>query len=249
MTYANTQRARCVGGISDAGYRSVKIGSLGQNRISANTSTLRGSLFEFAVAQIAKSTFLGYPQEMNRVVKDSIGAEAEIDVLAHRPNHEVAFIECKGIHPISTLNDDEVEKWLNKRIPVIKGFVKTHTEWAHITQIFELWTSGKFSENALAMIKAAQRKSPKLNVHLRDADYVLAQAVASNDVGLLRTYKQHFVTHPMQEFEEAQKREQRKAEKAKARLKAVAVEAPPPPPATSSAADPHADVMNAQTVV
>lgn len=219
------------------------------SRIEGAASTLRGSLFEFAVAQIAKSTFHGYPQEMNRIVKDSIGAEAEIDVLAHRPNHEVVFIECKGIHPISTLGDDEVAKWLNKRIPVIKGFVKTQPDWAHITQKFELWTSGKFSENALSMIKAAQQKSPKLDVHLRDADYVLAQAVASEDAGLSRTYRQHFVTHPMQEFEEAQKREQRKAEKAKARLKALTVKAPPPPPATPSAVDQPADAMKAQTIL
>ncbi|WP_271410365.1 hypothetical protein [Pseudomonas sp. Q1-7] len=198
------------------------------SRIEGAASTLRGSLFEFAVAQIAKSTFLGYFQEMNRIVKDSIGAEAEIDVLAQRPNHEVVFIECKGIHPISTLSDNEVEKWLNKRIPVIRGFVKTHPEWAGIPQKYELWTSGKFSENAIAMVRAAQAKSPKLNIHLRDADYVLAQAVASNDVGLLKAYRQHFVTHPMQEFEEALKRDQRKADKAKARLKEVSVEAPPP---------------------
>lgn len=42
-----------------------------------------------------------------------------------------------------------------------------------------------------------------------------AQALASNDPGLLKIYRQHFVTHPMQEFAEPHKREQRKADKAK----------------------------------
>ena len=190
------------------------------SRIEGAASTLRGSLFEFAVAQIARSTFLGYPQEMNRIVKDSIGAEAEIDVLVHRPNHEVVFIECKGIHPISTLDDAEVEKWLLKRSPVIRGFVKTHSEWSGICQRFELWTSGKLSENATAMVNAARAKNPKLDIQLRDSEYVLAQAMSSNDQGLIKAYRQHFVTHPMQEFEEARQREQRKAEKAKARLNA-----------------------------
>jgi hypothetical protein len=180
---------------------------------------------------------------MNRIVKDSIGAEAEIDVLAQRTNHEVVFIECKGIHPISTLSDDEVVKWLDKRIPVIRGFVKTHSEWASIRHRFELWTSGKLSENAIAMVKAAQAKSPKLDIQIREAEYVLAQASASNDAGLLKTYRQHFVTHPMQEFEEAQKREQRKADKAKARLKAPSIKAPPPS-ATPPASVVHAGFMN-----
>ena len=206
------------------------------SRIEGAASTLRGSLFEFAVAQIARSTFLGYSQEMNRIVKDSIGAEAEIDVLAQRPNHEVVFIECKGIHPISTLEDDEVEKWLSKRIPVIRGFVKPHSDWASTGNRFELWTSGKLSEAAIALVNAAQAKNPKLDIQIRDADYVLAQAAASKDVGLLKTYKQHFVTHPMREFEEAQKREQRKTEKATARLIRPSVKAPPPPshPPTAS---------------
>jgi hypothetical protein len=213
------------------------------SRIEGAASTLRGSLFEFAVAQIARSTFLGYSQEMNRIVKDSIGAEAEIDVLAQRPNHEVVFIECKGIHPISALGDDEVEKWLSKRIPVIRGFVKTHSEWASTAHRFELWTSGKLSEAAIALVNAAQAKNPKLDIQIRDADYVLAQAVASKDVGLLKAYKQHFVTHPMREFEEAQKREQRKAEKATARLNRPSVKAPPPPSLTPPASGTYQGFM------
>lgn len=186
-------------------------------RIEGAASTLRGSLFEFAVAQIANFTFPGYQLGMNRIVRDAIGAEAEIDVLAHRANHEVVFIECKGVAPFNTLDDGEVEKWLNKRIPVIRGFVKTHSEWAGLSQRFELWTSGKLSENAVAMVKEVLARSPKLNIQLRDAEYVHSQAVASKDAGLQKSYRQHFVTHPIQEHEAAMKREQRKAEKAAAR--------------------------------
>lgn len=213
------------------------------SRIEGAASTLRGSLFEFAVAQIARSTFPGYSQEMNRIVKDSIGAEAEIDVLAQRTNHEVVFIECKGIHPISTLEDDEVEKWLSKRIPVIKGFVKMHSEWASTAHRFELWTSGKLSEATIALVNASQAKNPKLDIQIRDANYVLAQAVASKDAGLLRAYKQHFVTHPMREFEEAQKREQRKAERATGRLNRPSVKAPPSPHSTPPASGTYQGFM------
>ena len=203
------------------------------SRIEGAASTLRGSLFEFAVAQIVRSTFLGYQQEMNRIVRDSIGSKAEIDILAQRPNHEVVFIECKGIHPISTLGDEEVERWITKRIPVIRGFLKTHSEWTHLTQRFELWSSGKFSENAIAMVTAAQAKNPKFKIHLRDADYVLAQAMASKEAGLLKTYQQHFVTHPMQEFERAKTREKRKADRT-ARLNQSPIEALSPPVSLSA---------------
>ena len=218
------------------------------SRIEGAASTLRGSLFEFAVAQISRSTFPGYAQEMNRIVKDSIGAEAEVDVLVQRPHHEVVFIECKGIHPISTLSDAEVEKWLDKRIPVIRGFVKAHSEWASIAQRFELWTSGKFSETAIEMVNAAQAKSPNLSIQLRDADYVLAQALASKEAGLLKTYRQHFVTHPMQEIEESQKREKRKADKALARLKVPSVAAPSLLATTTSTPIAHAGSVSAPII-
>lgn len=202
------------------------------SRIEGAASTLRGSLFEFAVAQIAKFTLPGYEQEMNRIVKNLLGDKAEIDVLAVRRNHEVVFIECKGIHPITTLDDDEISKWLDKRIPVLRAFAKTHSEWAGLNQRFELWTSGRVSESTLSLVSAKQAESHKFQIQLRDAEYVLAQAVASKDAGLLRTYEQHFVKHPMQEFEEAQKRAKRKADRAANRKKGeeVAPTKTTPPP-------------------
>lgn len=182
---------------------------------------MRGSLFEFAVAQIARSTFAGYDQEMNRIVKDVMGKQAEIDVLAVRKNHEVIFIECKGIHPASTVDDKEVIKWLDKRIPVLRGAAKIHSDWATLPQRYELWTSGKFSEEALALVSARQAESSKLVIQLRDAEYVLAEAKASKEAGLLKTYEQHFVKHPMQEFEAEKRRQQRREDRAAKRRSAI----------------------------
>jgi hypothetical protein len=187
------------------------------SRIEGASYSLRGSLFEFAVAQIARSTFAGYDQEMNRIVKDPIGKQAEIDVLAVRKNHEVIFIECKGIHPASTLDDAEVTKWLDQRIPVIRGVAKNHPDWAALNQRYELWTSGRFSETALALVDARQKESTKFLIQLRDADYVLGEAKASKEAGLLKTYEQHFVKHPMQELETEKRRQKRKADRASKR--------------------------------
>ncbi|WP_339547221.1 hypothetical protein [Pseudomonas sp. RA_35y_Pfl2_P32] len=198
------------------------------SRIEGASYSLRGSLFEFAVAQIARSTFAGYDQEMNRIVKDVMGKQAEIDVLAVRKNHEVIFIECKGIHPASTLDDKEVIKWLDKRIPVLRGAAKIHSDWATLTQRYELWTSGRFSEEAIALVSARQEESSKLVIQIRDAEYVLAEAKASKEAGLLKTYEQHFVRHPMQEFEAEKRRQQRREDRAaKRRLATPATPLPP----------------------
>lgn len=114
-------------------------------------------------------------------------------------------------------------------LPRDQGVCKNALRMGHIRQRFELWTSGKLSDNSIALVNAAQAKHPKLDIQLQDADYVLGQAISSNDQALPKTYRQRFVTHPMQEFEEARKREQRKAYKPKARLKAPSLEAPAPP--------------------
>jgi hypothetical protein len=196
------------------------------SRIEGAASTLRGSLFELAVAQIAQWTFPGYLMEMNKIVRDSIGASAEIDIFFYKRNHELVFIECKGIHPMSTVDDAEVKKWLDVRISVIRAFVKSHSEWSKLTQRYEMWTSGRFSELAIAMVCEKQAQSPKLTIEIRDADYVLSQAKASNDQGLIRTYTQHFVNHPMQEFTQKKEREERRARKTAAREP----KPPTPPP-------------------
>ncbi|WP_342623667.1 hypothetical protein [Pseudomonas alkylphenolica] len=206
------------------------------SRIEGASYSLRGSLFEFAVAQIARSTFAGYDQEMNRIVKDVMGKQAEIDVLAVRKNHEVIFIECKGIHPASTLDDKEVIKWLDKRIPVLRGAAKIHSDWSTLTQRYELWTSGRFSEEAIALVNARQEESSKLVIQLRDAEYVLAEAKASKEAGLLKTYEQHFVKHPMQKFEAENRRKQRREDRdAKRRLATPGT--PPPLPALPTKAE------------
>jgi len=197
------------------------------SRIEGASYSLRGSLFEFAVAQISRSTFAGYDQEMNRIVKDPMGKQAEIDVLAVRKNHEVIFIECKGIHPASTLDDAEVIKWLDKRIPILRGAAKNHSDWTALTQRYELWTSGRFSETAIALVSARQEESSKLVIQLRDAEYVLAEAKASKEAGLLKTYEQHFVKHPMQEFEAEKRRQKRREDRAVKRRTAAPI-APPP---------------------
>ncbi|EPJ5553698.1 TPA: hypothetical protein ACSQMU_005264 [Pseudomonas aeruginosa] len=184
------------------------------SRIEGAASTLRGSLFEFAVAQIAKWTFPGYEAELNRIVRDAIGASAEIDLLVTRRNSEVISIECKGMHPLAFVDDEEVRKWLDQRIPVIRGYLKTNSELSKLPQRYEMWTSGKYSEAAIAMVQQRQAQSQKYQIFLRDSEYVLAQAKETNEQGLIKTYTQHFITHPMKEFEEMKKREERNAKKA-----------------------------------
>lgn len=200
----------------------------GLSRIEGAASTLRGSLFEFAVAQIAKTTFRGCDPEVNRIVKDGLGRDAEIDVLAVIRNQEVVFIECKGVHPLGTVDDDEVIKWLDVRIPVIRGAAKLHSEWRDLPQRYEIWSSGGYTERALSLIAARQQQTRKYRIEARDAAYVHAEVRASKDDGLIRTYEEHFINHPMRELDRSQERAKRKEIRDRKRTPPPALLAPPP---------------------
>ncbi|WAF98057.1 hypothetical protein NRZ31_16825 [Aeromonas dhakensis] len=176
------------------------------SRVEGAASTLRGCLFEFMVAQIANNYYPGYEQEMNRIVSDSLGRKAEIDVLAVSKKHEIVFIECKGMSPLTNVDDSEVEKWINERIPVINSFIKTHSEWSRLPYRFELWTSGKITEQAKALIDNKNTETSKYTINFLDGDELLKLVHESNDSGLIKSYKQHFINHPLKEERKIQKR-------------------------------------------
>ena len=219
----------------------------GLSRIEGAASTLRGSLFEFAVAQIAKTTFPGSDPEVNRKEKDSLGRAAEIDVLVVKKNQEVVFIECKGVHPLGTVDNDEVIKWLDVRIPVLREVAKYHSEWRNLPQRFEIWSSGGFTEHALSLITERNQKTQKYTIEARSAEYVRSQVRASNDAGLIRTYEEHFINHPMRELEVAQERAARKVQRDKRRGDSQNNLNPPPPQMVQAAAIPSTPPLRSES--
>ncbi|ARC77960.1 hypothetical protein AXW93_03735 [Pseudomonas aeruginosa] len=196
------------------------------SRIEGAASTLRGTLFEFAVAQICNSAFPGGGVQLNRIIKLPSGEKAEVDIMVTLPNKEVIFIECKGTHPMSCVDDGEVEKWLDKRIPVLRKYAKNHPELSYLKQRFELWTSGKVSQETQARVALAKMQTNKYELEIRDGDYVSQQVSLSKEPGLQKSYSQHFVNHPMLEYEQEMRRLERKAKKDAEMADKAAVDVP-----------------------
>jgi len=129
------------------------------------------------------------------------------------------FIECKGVHPLGNVDDAEVSKWLDKRIPVLREVAKHHSEWEYLPQRFEIWSSGNFTPEALLLISNRNSETDKYEIVARNSDYVFEQVMASHDAGLIRTYEQHFINHPMREVEVSRDRAARKAERDRKRAR------------------------------
>jgi len=168
----------------------------GLGRIEGVATNLRGTLFEFIVAELARQ-ILGATVSLNKAFKDEHNNKAEVDVVAIKSNRSIHFIECKGYQPAGTLEDADIERWLKNRIPLIRKQAMTNSEWRNLEFHFELWTTGRFTEEAITSIEAAKKITKKYTIDYLDATRVAACAAQSRDPSLIATINQHFLMHPL----------------------------------------------------
>ncbi|WP_052382329.1 hypothetical protein [Paraburkholderia kururiensis] len=84
-------------------------------KIEGAANNLRGALFEYLVADIARKEG-SYQIRMNQHFRDETGAKAEVDVIADSSPRAVRFIECKGYQPYGTIPEAMITTWLEKRV-------------------------------------------------------------------------------------------------------------------------------------
>lgn len=183
------------------------------SKVEGAAATLRGCLFEFFVAEIAKSAIPGCETEMNRIVKAPSGSKAEIDIIALVKRKAIYFIECKGCNPMGYLDEVEVDRWLDIRIQTIRAYAKLHPEWNELEQHYELWSSAMLSESVIEKVRKAQSATKKYFINIKGPDEVHEAAKQTKDNSLLKTYSQHFINNPHREYEKEQKKILSKVEK------------------------------------
>jgi len=162
------------------------------SKIEGATNQLRGTLFEYIVADIAKRTFLG-DVTMNRVFKVP-GKEAEVDVLAIQPNHQVIAIECKGYSPRATIPDELFKRWLQHNVPTAYAYIRQHPEWRNLPVAFEFWTSAPISEESLSLFEKAKGKvrPSRYTIALRGPLDVWKSCLDTGEKSLIDAYDMHF---------------------------------------------------------
>ncbi|MCY1360584.1 hypothetical protein D9M69_472160 [compost metagenome] len=165
-------------------------------KIEGAEGTLRGCLFEYLCAELANESYRNPIITINKLVRGSDGARAEIDVFVEG-RAEVIFIECKGHLPTGQVDDAEVEKWLNKRLPVLRDFAKHDEDYRHVKQTFELWTNATISPVSKSLIEAENAKTTRYSIAYREGPELLNMVKASGNKSLVKTYQQHYSNHPL----------------------------------------------------
>lgn len=173
----------------------------GLGRFGAAAGTLRGALFEFLAAALLREE--GWHEiVINKVYREGGKDMAEVDVRA-RYGDEVLFLECKGITPGTVLDDAEVEKWLDKRVPAVASRARQNEEFDNCKLKFELWTTGELSANAHAMVAARQQavRPSKYAVEVRQGTDMKKMALRHKrrQPALLDALEQHFLVSPLSE--------------------------------------------------
>lgn len=166
---------------------------------------IRGYLFEFLVADILRLNSAGNPTiEISKKIKTLKGEDAEIDIWVESKGRTLRLVECKGMASSVYVDDNEIDKWLNIRIPRVQTYLKEKGELVSgVTPIYELWTCGKISDKSLDDIYQIQERVRKYEVRVVNAETLLDEAkitgnknltellykVYLNPLGLLKTVK------------------------------------------------------------
>ena len=161
--------------------------------------TLRGALFEYIVADVVRQLEPPADITMNRIYREGGKDVAEVDVLVIVKNRYIRFIECKGLLPGNQLSDEEVEKWLNKRIPVVRAQILKDNVLSKLEHRFELWVTGDLSAAAKAMIEDAQNRAGQkgCTIEVFYTTDIDRQVKTLKDAALRKVVDQHFLLAPM----------------------------------------------------
>lgn len=163
-------------------------------KIEGASTQLRGTLFEYLVADVTRKRISPNVQ-MNRVYKLPDGTKAEADVIVVEDHKSVTFIECKGYNPNAQVPDGQVQRWLQRNVPLFYREIRAHPDWKGLKVYFQLWTTGSLSDAALAMIEQAQKKikAARYTIELYVGPEILEKCKSTRDAGLVTAFRKHFM--------------------------------------------------------
>lgn len=159
---------------------------------------LRGSLFELVVGHVVQARF-GGSIDINHLIRfDTF--KAEIDVRRVVAG-EVWIYECKGYQPDHLVDAQEVEIWLKEKVPGIYSATKAENRFNSSEIHFEFWTSGGFTETAIAVLEASRDRTKRYVIGWKAGKDVRAELGKLSTSGMGAMFDQHFLKHPIADFD------------------------------------------------
>ena len=173
------------------------IGLLDELRaIEGAAGNLRGALFEMIVGYLVRE-IEGNTIDIGEVVYDpKSGRAAEIDVRRVKERQECWFYECRARQPDARIGTAEIHVWI-ERVNRIWRFHRAEERFQGCRFGFEIWTTGLFDDEALALLKAERAKRKRIEIGWRDGTQVRNYAKQASRKAILDTLDEHYFKHPL----------------------------------------------------
>lgn len=157
---------------------------------------IRGALFELVVAHIVQKGE-GGSIDIGTNLRTIKGQKAEVDIRRVLGEHEVTLYECKGHQPSTIVDVNSIEHWISSRIPVIRAALMEEVRFKSSHFVFEYWTSGEFSPEALRLLEETSSKTKKYALRWKGGKDILSYAKKIKSKSMVDTLKQHYTHHPL----------------------------------------------------
>lgn len=164
--------------------------------IEGAAGNLRGALFEMIVGYLVCDVE-GHSIDIGEIIYDpKTGKQAEIDVRRLKGRQECWSYECRARQPNHTIGMEEVKTWLI-RVDRIHRFHRAQERFQGCTFGFELWTTGGFDSEALALLKREKDQRRKIKLGWRDGPSVRHYAKRAQRTAVLQSLDEHYFSHPL----------------------------------------------------
>lgn len=169
--------------------------------VEGAAANLRGPLFELIVAHSVREK-QGNSVDIGRdVFEPGTGNKTDVDVLRVKENQEVGCYECKGHSGQLIVERPEVELWLKRTIHIQRKYLQSQERFSQSRQIFEFWTTGSFSPEAIQLLKTTADRTKKYDIKWKDGHEVLEYVQGIKTRRLALTLQEHYLRHPLTKLE------------------------------------------------
>lgn len=166
------------------------------NQLSGFEGNLRGSLFELMVGNLVRMAN-GGSIDIGVLVTDWANKkQADIDVRLVSETQIISY-ECKGHGPDVEVTLEEIKYWLEKQVPIIRGAHLSEPRFDGLNHIFEFWTTGPISPDALAFLEERKSAIKKYEIRWRGPAEVAAEAAKPKNKTMQKLLKKHYQKDPL----------------------------------------------------
>lgn len=155
--------------------------------VEGKTNNLRGDLFELAVGY-----YQGRMCQSIDIGKSILTEEGmrEIDVFGVT-NDKIFVCECKGYN--HKVTKEEIEKWLGKNIPIIRKWLLAQEVYSHKKLIFEFWSTGGFTDDALSLLCERKANTTKYSIEYYDLDQIIKKSKEAGSTKFTEIIRDYYI--------------------------------------------------------